>query len=231
MRDMIWILSTFSFLCATAAAYSMLRTTSLSTSRLIHALIFLLAARLCPRHGSIVGDMPLLTKCCTLPTPLSSGSTQLGVVWLILLLTSQSVPFSGQLGVGDISRFITLSDRSVCFFFMVLLDDTFLRTVIKELLLLGCSSFSSSSLSLALLYRCRYHHPRKNGRVVLFFSAKMKTLSSSAWGACRGPPSCHPVASLMDGFYFLCQRAWQVLIIDIFPDVDGNWIKQVLSVV
>ena len=150
MRDMIWILSTFSFLCATAAAYSMLRTTSLSTSRLIHALIFLLAARLCPRHGSIVGDMPLLTKCCTLPTPLSSGSTQLGVVWLILLLTSQSVPFSGQLGVGDISRFISLSDRSLCFFFMVLLDDTFLRTVIKELLLLGCSSFSSSTLSLAL---------------------------------------------------------------------------------
>ena len=150
MRDMIWILSTFSFLCATAAAYSMLRTTSLSTSRLIHALIFLLAARLCPRQCSIVGDMPLLTKCCTLPTPLSSGSTQLGVVWLILLLTSQSVPFSGQLGVGDISRFITLSDRSLCFFFMVLLDDTFLRTVIKELLLLGCSSFSSSTLSLAL---------------------------------------------------------------------------------
>ena len=81
---------------------------------------------------------------------LSSGSTQFGVVWLILLHTSQSVPFSGQLGVGDIGRFITLSDRSLCFFFMVLLDDTFLRAVIKELLLLGCSSFSSSTLSLAL---------------------------------------------------------------------------------
>ena len=143
MRDMIWILSTFSFLCATAAAYSMLRTTSLSTTRLIHALIFLLAARLCPRHGSIVGDMPLLTKCCTLPTPLSSGSTQLGVVWLILLLTSQSVPFSGQLGVGDIRRFITLSDRSLCFFFMVLL----VERCFLELLLLGCLSSSSSSSS------------------------------------------------------------------------------------
>ena len=152
MRDMIWILSTFSFLCDTAAAaYSMLRTTSLSTSRLIHALIFFLAAHLCPRHRSIVGDMPLLTKCCTLPTPLSSGSTQLGVVWLILLLTSQSVPFSGQLGVGDISRFITLSDRSLCFFFMVLLNDTVLRAVIERcFLLLGCSSSSSSSLSLSL---------------------------------------------------------------------------------
>ena len=168
MRDMIWILSTFSFLCATAAAYSMLRTTSLSTSRLIHALIFLLAARLCPRHGSIVGDMPLLTKCCTLPTPLSSGSTQLGVVWLILLLTSQSVPFSGQLGVGDISRFITLSDRSLCFFFMVLLDDTFLRTVIKELLLLGCSSFSSSTLSLALALSLSSSTKEGGGGVIFF---------------------------------------------------------------
>ena len=168
MRDMIWILSTFSFLCATAAAYSMLRTTSLSTSRLIHALIFLLAARLCPRHGSIVGDMPLLTKCCTLPTPLSSGSTQLGVVWLILLLTSQSVPFSGQLGVGDISRFITLSDRSLCFFFMVLLNDAFLRVVIKGLLLLGCSSSSSSSISLALSLSLSSSTKEGEGGVIFF---------------------------------------------------------------